>query len=375
VRLQLLELALSNYRNYEEQTLQFGEFNLFVGANAQGKTNLLEAILFLATTRSHRTSTDDELIRQGEQTGYLSGYVEDSIARRRIEIGNMRGKRKQVKLDGKAPAKLSSLIGLLKVVFFAPESTVIVKGAPEDRRRFLDALVSQVHADYLHSLQRYRRALQQRNESLKQVRERRSSREALQAWEEPLITAGIDVTRRRRAVCEELRPVLEQQQQYLTEGNEQAGLRYAPNVLINEDDGESRDEFGQRLMASIESDIARGTTSVGPHRDDIELVVDGRDARRFASQGQQRTLTLALKMAELDWIHRASGELPIVLLDDVTSELDELRTRLLFEALHAAPPQIFLTTTRVDRKLFGEIPGHAWEIRAGVAHPIAADAL
>ncbi len=372
--MQLTELVLVNYRNYAEQSLEFGPFNLFIGENAQGKTNLLEAILFLATTRSHRTSTDDELIRQGEQTGYLSGNVEDSIARRRIEIGNTRGKRKQVKLDGKIQTRLSNLIGLLKVVFFAPESTTIVKGGPEDRRRFLDSLISQVHGEYLRSLQRYRRALQQRNESLKQIRDRRAARDTLQAWEEPLITSGIDVARRRRTVCEELRPVLLGQQQYLTESREDAGLRYAPNVLINEDDGESREEFERRLIASVESDIARGTTSVGPHRDDIELAVDGLDARRFASQGQQRTLTLALKLAEIDWMHRASGELPIVLLDDVTSELDELRTRLLFEALHTLPPQVFLTTTRIDRSLFGEIPAHAWEVKAGTANPVEADA-
>ena len=198
--MQLTELVLVNYRNYAEQSLEFGAFNLFVGANAQGKTNLLEAILFLATTRSHRTSTDDELIRQGEQTGYLSGNIEDSIARRRIEVGNTRGKRKQVKLDGKIQNRLSNLIGLLKVVFFAPESTAIVKGGPEDRRRFLDSLISQVHGEYLRSLQRYRRALQQRNESLKQIRDRRASRDTLQAWEDPLITSGIDVARRRRAV-------------------------------------------------------------------------------------------------------------------------------------------------------------------------------
>ena len=365
--MRLLELTLANFRNYEEATLDFADFNLIVGPNAQGKTNLLEAILFLATTRSHRSAADDELIREGEEVAYVAGTVEDAIARRRIEVTNVRRGRKQVRLDGKVQDRLSGLIGLLKVVFFAPESTSIVKGGPGERRRFLDLLLSQVHGEYLLALQRYHHALRQRNALLKQVREGRATRDHRDAWEPPLIEAGTVVIRYREAACRELARILERQQSYLTRGAEHAALEYVPSVPPTGEDEALREAYATRLAAVRENDLARGTTSVGPHRDDLQLRVNGADARRFASQGQQRTLTLALKLSEFDWIREKTDELPLFLLDDVTSELDEMRTGLLLEALNELPPQVFLTTTRIDAAFYRGIPTRLFEIRAGTA--------
>jgi DNA replication and repair protein RecF len=361
----LIELSLESFRNVAEARLGFGDFNLIVGQNAQGKTNLLEAILVMATTKSHRASNDEELLRRGDANFYLGGTVENTVVRRRVEISYVAGGRKQVRVDGKVCAKFSTLIGLVKVVFFSPESLTLVKGSPGDRRRFLDALVSQVRPDYLATLQDYQNALRQRNETLKQVRDGSTPAALLEVWDEPCVAAGAALTRMRAIVCDELLPILRRQHNYLTNHGETADLLYAPSVPILEPDGATQDYFRKRLHEELRGDIARGTTSTGPHRDEVALTVNGADARRFASQGQQRTLALALKLSELEWIRNAADETPLLLLDDVTSELDETRTRLLFAALRASPPQVFLTTTRRDADLYASFSPTVWEVSSG----------
>lgn len=364
--MRLLDLSLVNFRNYASATLEFGDFNLIVGRNAQGKTNLLEAILFLATTKSHRASSDTELIRTGQEMSYVGGTIEDAFGSRHIEIANPAGKRKQVKLDGKAVERLSSLVGLLKVVLFAPETTAIVRGGPSERRRFLDLMVSQVRREYLHTLQQYQTALKERNEALKQHHVRGGSRRLLDMWDPALIESGSLLMRLRQEACEDLRPMVTDRHAYLTDGAEAGELQYAPNVPMHQDERTRRDEFAASLVAAVNADCARGSTSVGPHRDDLLLTIDGVDARRFGSQGQQRTLTLALKLAEFEWIRKASDDMAVVLLDDVTSELDEMRTALLFEALREMPPQVFLTTTDLDRVDVRGVGGtHVWHVHAG----------
>jgi len=363
----LIELTLDSFRNYAEASLAFADFNVIVGQNAQGKTNLLEAILFLATTKSHRASADEELVREGGESFYVGGTVEDDVVQRRVEIGYVLGGRKQVKLDGKVQAKYSALIGQVKVVFFSPESLSFVKGSPGDRRRFLDVLVSQVRPEYLKTLQDYQTALRQRNETLKQIREGRSSSALIEIWDEPLAASGSALGSMRARVCEELRPVFQRQQAYLTSGSEHGDLHYAPNVPISEAEDETQSRFKTQLREELDGDIARGSTSVGPHRDDVFISVNGSDARKYGSQGQQRTLTLAAKLSELEWIRATCGTLPLLLLDDVTSELDEMRTRLLFEALHELPPQVFLTTTRLEPELYQSFEPAIWEVRGGVA--------
>lgn len=363
--MRLVELSVESFRNVAKAHLEFGDFNLIVGQNAQGKTNLLEAILFMATMRSHRASSDEELLRVGDSGFYIGGRVKSALSERRVEITYAAGGRKQVRLDGKVLSKFSALVGVVKVVFFSPESLTLVKGGPGDRRRFLDGLISQVLPAYLMTLQEYQNALRQRNEALKQVREGLAPSSFLDIWEEPVVTLGVRLSRMRASVCEELLPLLCRQQAHLTEAAETADLLYSPSVPILEPEALAQDAFRECLRKELAEDIARGTTSTGPHRDDLLLMVNGVDARRFASQGQQRTLTLALKLAELEWIRRASDEVPLLLLDDVTSELDETRARLLFSALESSPPQVFVTTTHCDAVLYGGFSPTVWEVCGG----------
>jgi DNA replication and repair protein RecF len=361
----LLELTLSNFRNYEEASIACEDFNLIVGPNAQGKTNLLEAILVVATTKSHRASGDDELVRHAADHFYVCTDVQAEAIRRRIEVAHVAGGRKQVKLDGKVQRRFSNVLGQVKVVFFSPESLSLVKGGPDDRRRFLDMLVSQVRADYLQALQTYQNALRQRNALLRQIREAQSSSTLLDVWDVQLVEAGTALTMLRRAASQELRPILRRQQEYLTRGAETCDLEYSPGVPWGGEVQALRDGFATALRDARDGDIARGGTSVGPQRDDLFLTVGGMEARRFASQGQQRTLTLALKLSELEWIQTTSGDTPLFLLDDVTSELDEMRTALLFERLHELPPQVFMTTTRRELAPRGRSAPAVWEVRAG----------
>lgn len=361
--MRLEELTVANFRNYEEETLRFGRFNLFLGENAQGKTNLLEAIHMLAATRSHRSASDAEMARHGASSYYIRGLLNDGYSSRRLEIAYERGGRKRVTLDGKPQTRFSNIVGLLKIVFFAPESTAAVRGSPEDRRRFLDALISQARKDYLSDLIEYRRALSQRNEALKQARDRRIALSELRVWEAPLVEAGVRLAARRLEVCKELRPLLRLQHERLAGEGEEAELIYRANAS-----GEPLETaFAERLSAAEPNDIRRGTTSVGPHRDDLELRLNGRSARRFGSQGQQRTLTLALKLSEFEWLKAATGIAPVALLDDVVSELDRGRAARLFSVFGSLSPQVFLTATEAPDDLRARAASDVWQIRAGTA--------
>lgn len=344
----LRNLVLRDFRNYEELNLCFRKnVNLIIGNNAQGKTNLLEAIYCLCTSKSHRTNRYEEMIRSDQPGFHIKGEFESDGVFFSLELISLTDGKKRARLSGKPIDRLSDLVGMAKAVIFSPESLLIVKGAPSERRRFLDILISQIDRVYLHNLQSYLNVLKQRNELLKQVRDGRSKRELIDVWDEQLLQYACDITARRRDVVEKLSPIAADVHDEIS-GGEKLEFVYQVNG-----DQVSDVDIGQYLETSLaesrERDIIRGSTSVGPHRDDIVILLNGADSRRFCSQGQQRTISLSLKISEFSMIREQTGKTPIMLMDDVASELDPQRGAFLYRSLDRFDAQVFLTTTHVEK--------------------------
>ena len=371
--MRLNQLVLRNFRSYTDCEINFTDrVNLIVGENAQGKTTLLEAIYFLSTAKSHRTYPDDELIRHNEDWFYLKGEVAATddphtnpevhnlqpLDLMTVEVSNELSGKKRFKSNGVLQKKLSQWIGQFNVVFFSPESLTLVKGAPADRRRFIDILISQINSAYLNALQNYQFALKQRNELLKQIRSKQASPEFLDPWDDILITEGVSIIQTRVRIFAQLKDYIQAKHAELTGNREILKVKYQPSPEKIDDltEQEATELFRRGLQSSRSYDILRGMTSLGPHRDDFKLILetqsDGKmylqEAKAFGSQGQQRTIALALKLGELKLIHETTGKTPIVLLDDVFSELDEERSSFLFELLGRLNAQIFITSTRQE---------------------------
>ncbi len=384
----LTHIVLRNFRNYVNCEVNFPKpVNLIIGGNAHGKTSLLEAIYFLCTAESHRAYPDAELIRHNEAGFYLKGVFnscDDNVTF--LEAMKSANGQFKLKKNGVLQAKRSEWMGQFNVVFFSPESLTLVKGAPVERRRFLDLLISQVDRTYLTHLQKYRFVLKQRNELLKQIRAGNANAAQLCAWDELLVQYGTELIFRRLVVLNQLKMYALQKQVELTGGREKLVLTYRaawcnqeytlPDVptadkleeshcshklLIDinrtpELLGQISREFSKALGASQSTDLRRGTTSIGPHRDDVQLELEMHRngfilrevARAYGSQGQQRTIALALKLAELEFIRETIGRPPIVLLDDVISELDYKRTAFLLDVLQNLSTQTFITATQQE---------------------------
>jgi len=321
--------------------------NLIVGDNAQGKTNLLEAIYFLSTARSHRTHLDDELIQHGADWFYLKGCLVSELIDTVVEISNVIGGRKRIKINGETQPKISHLIGQTNVVMFSPESLALVKGSPTDRRKFLDILISQISPIYLQQLQTYQSVLKQRNELLKQIRDKRATNDLLAPWDEQLREAGVKIMQKRGEVVAKLSLFARERHEELTNSEEHLGIGYKKS-FESSNDGDLASCYQNALSQSLYADTLRGTTSSGPHRDDLTFAINNLDAKRFGSQGQHRTVALSIKLAELSLIKDEIDELPIILLDDVASELDPNRAAFLFNLLAKLNVQVFVTTTHID---------------------------
>ena len=371
--MRLNQLVLRNFRSYADCEINFTDrVNLIVGENAQGKTTLLEAIYFLSTAKSHRTYPDDELIRHNEDWFYLKGEIATTdgaytnpethnlqpLDLMTVEVSNELSGKKRFKSNGVLQKKLSQWIGQFNVVFFSPESLTLVKGSPADRRRFIDILISQINSAYLSALQNYQFALKQRNELLKQIRSKQASPEFLDPWDDILIDEGVSIIQTRVRIFAQLKDYIQAKHAELTGNRETLKVKYqpSPEKIDNLTEQEAVELFRRGLQSARSYDILRGMTSLGPHRDDFKLILeiqsDGKmylqEAKAFGSQGQQRTIALALKLGELELIHETTSKTPIVLLDDVFSELDEERSSFLFELLGRLNAQIFITSTRQE---------------------------
>ena len=417
----LNNIVLRNFRNYIDCEVNFSKpVNLIIGGNAQGKTSLLEAIYFLCTAESHRATRDGELIRHNEAGFYLRGTLKNG-SNDVMSLEAMKRARGQFKLkkNGVLQTRRSEWIGQFNAVLFSPESLVLVKGGPVERRRFLDLLISQIDSGYLKNLQEYRLVLRQRNELLKQIRTALADAIQLDVWDKFLIAHGTAIIIKRLEIFHELKTYAMQNHQKLTGGQESLALTYRSALARNDTsrhniadentensieeselgfletktDTEIAKHFDAALNASRRADLQRGTTLVGPHRDDFLIELENAPgtysidfksedrsealdmekgemahepsesqnslpkseignfrevARAYGSQGQQRTIALALKLAELELIRAVTGRNPIVLLDDVTSELDYNRTEYLLNVLQNLSAQTFITATHAE---------------------------
>ena len=336
-------LSLTQFRNYDQAVITPGEgVTVFVGPNAQGKTNVLEALHLCCLGRSHRTARDEELIRWGADAAKVHILTEQQDGTHEVSIllSKAQKKKKQVRIGSRPAERIGELLGHVCGVLFSPEDLQIVKSGPAERRRFIDMQLSQLRPAYFYALQRAQRALIQRNALLKEIAKNPAYLPTLDAWDEQLCAAGGEIARNRRQAIELLSQAAARTHASLTGGRETLELRYISQVAEAENPEET---LLARLRAARGEDMRRLTTTVGVHRDDIGVAINGKDARTFASQGQQRSAVLALKLAQLDLFWQERGEAPILMLDDVMSELDPSRRRQLLERLDRV--QTFVTCT------------------------------
>lgn len=319
------KIILRNIRNYINLSLDFAPgINIFVGQNAQGKTNILESIYYGAMGRSHRTSVDNELIHWQQDHGSISIFfsrmnIESSLM---IKLSNTQ--KKEITANHYA-VKPRELIGLLNVVLFSPEDLMLIKGMPAMRRRFLDVEISQANPGYYQQLLKYNRTVLQRNNLLKKIRENKEKPDMLDAWDEQLAVSAGKIAVKRQEAVKKLAMLANLMHRKITANKENLTLAYHKHEIQETELGKLTEEYKRKLLQYRQNDVWRGSTSVGPHKDDLILTVNGINLRTFGSQGQQRTGVLSLKLAELEFIKSETGEYPILLLDDVMSELDAMR--------------------------------------------------
>lgn len=354
--MRILSAKLNHFRNYEGcEFSPCAGVNVLLGDNGQGKTNLLEAMYLSCTGRSHRTHSDKDLIRCGADFASVQVQSEKTDGTHQVElILPALGKRK-IKIAGREAARSGELLGHVTGVLFSPEDLRIVKDGPAERRRMIDITLSQLRPAYYYALQRYNRALRQRNEALRAASVSPSLISTLSLWDEQLATVGAELMRQRREYIQRLSAIACETYREIAGGREQLSVCYRPNAA----QGDDPQSVQNALLAARENDLRRMTTSVGPHRDEIQLSIDDRELRAFGSQGQQRTAALSLRLSEMSVMRDEMGEWPVLMLDDVMSELDPSRRRQLIRRIEGI--QTIVTCT--DREdLAGAEIGAAWHV-------------
>jgi DNA replication and repair protein RecF len=349
----LKTLHLRYFRNYQEQRVDFiAPKTILVGNNAQGKSNLLEAVELLATLRSHRMARDRDLVREGEAFGQVNATLERQTGIIDLSLTLRRGGRRTVALNSEYLRRQLDFLGVLNAVQFSSLDLELVRGGPEQRRHWIDTLLIQLEPVYAYILQQYNQVLRQRNAFLKARGERlevggSDSDSELAVWNAQLAAVGTRVIRRRSRGIERLAPIASAWHASISDRTEILQVKYAPNVPLTQGSPEEvQQAFLEKIAQRVIAEQHQGTTLVGPHRDEIELTINQTPARQYGSQGQQRTLVLALKLAELKLIEEVIGESPLLLLDDVLAELDPNRQNQLLEAIQDRF-QTLITTTHL----------------------------
>ena len=329
-------IELKNYRNYDKLHMDFSHgTNILYGDNAQGKTNILEAIYVCATTKSHRGSKDKEIIQFDRDESHIKLNVRKRDVPYRIDMHLKKNRAKGVAVNGVPIKKASELFGIVNVVFFSPEDLNLIKNGPAERRRFIDLELCQLNKLYVHSLVQYNKIVTQRNKLLKDIMFRPDYEETLDIWDMQLVQYGREVIRCREAFVGQLNDLIGGIHRQLSGEKESLHISYEPNVTV--------DMFEDTLRKSRPSDLKQRTTLTGPHRDDLSFIINDIDIRRFGSQGQQRTAALSLKLAEIELVKKIVNDYPILLLDDVLSELDGSRQNHLLSGINHIQTMITCT--------------------------------
>ena len=328
-------IKIKNFRNYDQEEINLEKnINIFYGKNAQGKTNIIEAIFLCSLGKSFRAKKDNEMIKLNEENAIVEIEYEksDRDGKIKIEIGN----KKNIYLNGIKIKKLSELLGNLNIVIFTPDDINILKGGPQNRRRFLDIMISQLRPNYMHILNLYLKTIEQRNKYLRQIKEEHKDENLLEIWDEKLAEYAVKIYEYRKEFIEKIIKKINIIHKNITNGEEQIKLEY-----ITECD--NKEKYLQLLKERRKLDIIKGFTTKGVHRDDFMIYINKKEIKIFGSQGQNRTAMLSLKLAELQVIYDEIGEYPILLLDDFMSELDRTRRKNFLENIEGT--QVIITGT------------------------------
>ena len=329
------KLKMYNFRNYKKQEINFEKnINIFYGKNAQGKTNIIEAIFLCGLGKSFRTKKENEMIKLNEENAVIEVEYEksDREGKIKIELTN----KKNIYLNGIKIKKLSELLGNLNIVIFTPDDINILKGGPQNRRKFLDIMISQLRPNYMHTLSLYLKVIEERNKYLRQIKEENKDENLLEIWDEKLSEYAVNIYIYRKEFIEKIINKIKDIHKNITNGEENIEIEY-----ISECDNKER--YLELLKQRRKLDIIKGFTTKGIHRDDFNVYINGKDIKIYGSQGQNRTAMLSLKLAELQVIYNEIGEYPILLLDDFMSELDKNRRRNFLESIQNT--QVIITGT------------------------------
>lgn len=319
-------LELQDYRNYDSLNLAFDKgTNILYGDNAQGKTNILEAIYVSATTKSHKGSKDRDIVNFHKDEAHIRTFLEKGGVETRVDMHLRKSKSKGIAIDGQKIKKAADLLGICNVVFFSPEDLSIIKNGPAERRRFVDIELCQLDSFYLYNLNHYNKIVNQRNKLLKDMYFNPDLKDTLNIWDSQLVSFGSKIIERRKIFVEQLNEIIYDIHKRLSGDKEEIVIQYEPDVQI--------DTFEGELRHSQERDIKIKQTTVGPHRDDFCFMIGDVDIRKFGSQGQQRTAALSLKLSEIELVKKITRDTPILLLDDVLSELDSSRQNYLLNSI------------------------------------------
>ena len=332
-------LELADFRNYESLDISFDKgTNILYGDNAQGKTNILEAIYVSATTKSHKGSKDKEIINFNKEEAHIRTYLFKDEEETRVDMHLRKNKSKGIAIDGQKIKKAADLLGLLNVVFFSPEDLSIIKNGPAERRHFADMELCQLDNFYLYNLNHYNKIINQRNKLLKDMYFNPELKETLNIWDSQLVSFGSKVIERRKQFASQICEIIYDIHSKLSGGKEELIVKYEPDVSV--------ENFEAAMRMNQERDIRLKQTTTGPHRDDFSFIVNEIDIRKYGSQGQQRTAALSLKLSEIELVKKISKDTPVLLLDDVLSELDSNRQNYLLNSIGNI--QTIITCTGLD---------------------------